>query len=641
MRTVKYIILCLSAVFAVSCTDIVNDLASLHLDVENLKAQVEMVNSSIESLDEVVSSISVHYITEVKEMFDEDGVRIGYSLFYDDGRVVDLFFGKDGTNGRNGRDGLNGRDGFDGWNGKVPVIGVAQDSDGMWYWTVNREWLLDSKGAKLLANGAGRTPKMKVENGSWYYSFDNGISWIYLHTATVGYSSIFDSIDYKSSYEFVYLKLTDGSVLELPRYIGMDVAFTQQTTQSILYSEPVKLEYSVTGGSGDVTVDVVCDAGLEYMVLPTTSSSGSVVITSEKDFVSGQVLVFVKRNSRSFMKAYRFTVRFEGLSQNGTANCYLVNRAGTYRFYAGVKGNSFEPMDGEPVKAVVLWESYGTSTSPSIGSIVQNVKFKDGYVEFSTTFSHEGNAVIAVQDEENNILWSWHIWATKFYPESDYCVFESHPELHIMGRNLGALSSAANDILSCGLYYQWGRKDPFPGYASYDEYGVFLKTTAAWPSPVANSSSTGSLAYSVSHPMTFISRSSNYNGWNCYEDSEWTSDKSMTDPCPPGWKVTAYDNKWYEISNFGQYDYDRRIRTVPRPYSTPECVLPMAGYLYSYEGYTEYYISSFGNEAMLWTSGYRSDGNIGRSMLFNGISYDGGWVTDKADACPVRCCSEN
>ena len=639
MRALRNLILCVAALGAVSCTDIVNDLALLHLDVENLKVQVEQVNSSIESLDAVVGAISVHYVTEVNELLDNEGTRIGYSLVYEDGRVVDLVFGKDGTNGRDGRDGRDGRNGFDGWDGKMPKVGVAQDSDGMWYWTIDGEWLLDDSGQKLLASGTGLTPKMKIEDGAWYVSYDDGHSWEYLSQATVGNYSLFESIDYKSSYEYVYLTLADGTVLELPRYIGIEVTFTEQVEHSISYSEQVKLEYSVAGGNGDVTLDVVCDQGLDYKVLPVTSTSGNIIISSDKGFVSGQVLVFLRRNHRTFMKRYGFTVKYQGLSQNGTSNCYLVNRAGTYRFYAGVKGNSYEPLDGVPSKAIVLWESYSTSVNPSIGSVVRNVSLKDGYVEFTANLVHEGNAVIAVQDDEGNILWSWHIWVAKFYPEREYCVFESHPGLQVMARNLGALSSAANDVRTNGLYYQYGRKDPFLGAESYDDWQSFVKSTAIWPEPVKNSSKTGSLAYSVLHPMTFIGRSDNYYGWNCYEDSDWTSDKSMTDPCPPGWKVISYDNEWYELDEFGVRDYDRHIMTVPRPYATPECVFPLAGSIYAYDSGLGF--NSLGNESMLWVSGYSSGGNVGQGMLWTGLHRGGGWITYKSEACSVRCCSEN
>lgn len=60
------------------------------------------------------------------------------------------------------------------------------------------------------------------------------------------------------------------------------------------------------------------------------------------------------------------------LSPNGTsatANCYIVSEAGAYKLQT-VKGNSSESV-GNVAKAEVLWESFGTSTKPSVGALVR------------------------------------------------------------------------------------------------------------------------------------------------------------------------------------------------------------------------------------------------------------------------------
>ncbi len=106
------------------------------------------------------------------------------------------------------------------------------------------------------------------------------------------------------------------------------------------------------------------------------------------------------------------------LSSNGTANCYIVPLTGHFSFKATVKGNNSScPLDGTPTRAKVLWESYGTDMRPKVGSLISQVLFKDGKVVFKTPeVLKNGNAVIAVQDAEGRILWSWHIWICK-----DYC----------------------------------------------------------------------------------------------------------------------------------------------------------------------------------------------------------------------------
>ena len=48
--------------------------------------------------------------------------------------------GEDGADGAPGEPGAPGEDGADGKDGVTPVIGVAQDEDGIYYWTINGEY---------------------------------------------------------------------------------------------------------------------------------------------------------------------------------------------------------------------------------------------------------------------------------------------------------------------------------------------------------------------------------------------------------------------------------------------------------------------------------------------------------------------
>ena len=101
------------------------------------------------------------------------------------------------------------------------------------------------------------------------------------------------------------------------------------------------------------------------------------------------------------------------LSAAGTANCYIVSAPGTYSFKA-VKGNSNIAMSA--VKAEVLWESFGTAEVPEVGAIISEVSCADNRVVFTTPETlKNGNAVIAVRDELNQISWSWHIWVCEGY----------------------------------------------------------------------------------------------------------------------------------------------------------------------------------------------------------------------------------
>ncbi len=244
----------------------------------------------------------------------------------------------------------------------------------------------------------------------------------------------------------------------------------------------------------------------------------------------------------------------EGVYQ--TANCYIVSEAGDYKFKA-VKGNgtvavgaesTVDPV-GTPTAAVVLWETFGTSSAPQKGDLVKSdVRYRGGYVYFSTADTYkEGNAVIAVIDdkdtdgpEDDVILWSWHIWLTDQPAEHVY----NNSAGTMMDRNLGATSAAKGDAGALGLLYQWGRKDPFPGSSSTSSNTVAL-STLTWPSAVSSDASYGTIAYAVSNPTTFIKSNSYNKDWHYTGDesrlyTRWTGSgkaKSIYDPCPAGWRV--------------------------------------------------------------------------------------------------------
>ena len=164
------------------------------------------------------------------------------------------------------------------------------------------------------------------------------------------------------------------------------------------------------------------------------------------------------------------------LSVDGTANCYIVDRKGTYSYYA-TEGNSDIPLR-DIASVSVLWESFGTSIAPLVGDLIKSVSYADDYITFQTadTFK-EGNAVVAAKDASGNILWSWHIWLT------------DQPEAHVyrnnagtmMDRNLGATSATPGEVGALGLLYQWGRKDPFLGSTSISS-STIAKSTISWPS---------------------------------------------------------------------------------------------------------------------------------------------------------------
>ena len=178
------------------------------------------------------------------------------------------------------------------------------------------------------------------------------------------------------------------------------------------------------------------------------------------------------------------------------ANCFIISESGTYAFEP-VKGNSSESV-GSVSSAEVLWESYGTSETPVVGSLVSSVSAQGDMIVFKVPDPYrEGNAVIAAKDANGTILWSWHIWLTD---EPEGHVYNNNAGT-MMDRNLGATSTTPGDVGALGLIYQWGRKDPFLGSSSISSE-VYAQSTITWPSYVT-STSNGTIEYAISHPTTW------------------------------------------------------------------------------------------------------------------------------------------
>ena len=152
-----------------SCSDDYDD-SELRNNLENLEDRItaleewqKSVNMNIQSLQSIVSALeNRNFITGVTPLM-ENGKETGYTITFQSGSPIIIRHGKDGS---------------------TPVIGVAKDSDGVYYWTVDGEFLLDGdkkipvtgpEGDKGDAGDDGITPHIG-ENGNWWIgTTDTGI----------------------------------------------------------------------------------------------------------------------------------------------------------------------------------------------------------------------------------------------------------------------------------------------------------------------------------------------------------------------------------------------------------------------------------------------------------------------------------
>ena len=247
--------------------------------IARLEALCETMNSNISALESIVEALQANdYVTGVTPI-SEEGQKVGYTITFSKSGAIDIYHGKDGADGTPGQDGAPGQDGTDGKDGHTPTIGVRKDTDDIYYWTLDGEWLTDNEGNKIPTTGAdgtpgqdgeegkpgldgengqdgkpgadgkpgqngndGITPLLKIENEFWYISYDNGKTWQQLYKAvgedgaagangTDGApgkdgNSFFQSVD-TTNPNYIILTLADSTQIKIPTWKAFEELQTQ------------------------------------------------------------------------------------------------------------------------------------------------------------------------------------------------------------------------------------------------------------------------------------------------------------------------------------------------------------------------------------------------------------------------------
>ena len=314
---------CSLLALAVGCeqfdpTGIQADIDALEQRVGELEKLCREMNTNITSLQTLITAIeNTDYITNVSPVKNGEEI-VGYTISFAKAGVVTIYHGKDGVDGTPGQNGTNGTDGID---GHTPVIGVAQDEDGIYYWTVDGAWLLDPAGNKVPttgkdglngSNGApgqdgkeGITPELKIENGLWYVSYDNGQNWTEIGQATgdqgpqgesgptgpqgtpgANGDSMFADVNYSNS-DYVLFTLSNGEQFKIPTWLAYE-SLRQQCEQMNSNIDAMSAIVNALRDNDYVTgVAPIYDNGNNIGYVISFSKSGDVTIYHGKDGVDG------------------------------------------------------------------------------------------------------------------------------------------------------------------------------------------------------------------------------------------------------------------------------------------------------------------------------------------------------------------
>ena len=450
-------------------TEIWDSINELDARVTHLEEMCNQLNINISSLQMIIQALNSNdYITNVSHLSDNSG----YLISFTSGKTITIYHGEDGKDGENGSPGNNGTtpefkiengvwfvsydngisweklgqavggngqdgitpqfkieegywfvsynnggsweklgkatgaDGQDGEDGSIPAISVKQDVDSEWYWTVNGDWLIVD-GHKVKAVGAdgkdgadgddgkdGITPQFKIEDGYWFISYNNGISWENLGKATgedgldgKDGDSIFREVTQDE--ENVYFILADGTTITVSKTKGQPALYLRINTDGILKmsaGQTVSLEYEIFADDNtNVSFDTFEQYGWTVVVSPNTENenTGIISITAPSPIRDGKIM-FILSDDKGNFYVQVVEIQGEGNIIEIVKDSYIIDDTGGLLDVAVNSNIEFTVSISEESKSWIETVSVGKTTRFSITA-------NDGYESRTAEITFVGN----------------------------------------------------------------------------------------------------------------------------------------------------------------------------------------------------------------------------------------------------------
>lgn len=204
-KAILIILLAFTAFLASSCLNTIdNDLDGLERRIAALEQKCDNLNEQISALRQLVTNLQKYDFIKKIENITEGKEVVGYRIYFTHSDPITL---------RNGQ------------NAGTPVIGIARGEDGNLYWTVlypgatEPEFVRNNFGELVPATTA--SPSLKIENGYWFVSYDEGKTWQQLGKATgEDGTSFFSSVEPHEDY--ILFKLINGMEIKLPTWASYE-----------------------------------------------------------------------------------------------------------------------------------------------------------------------------------------------------------------------------------------------------------------------------------------------------------------------------------------------------------------------------------------------------------------------------------
>ena len=481
-----------------------------------------------------------------------------------------------------------------------------------------------------------------------------------------------------------------------------EISYTVKSIKKIKEKEefmPWTMEFSTDGGQSWTTEKP------EFVTVKTKEENGDLTaktytatFAAQEKTLQTSDIILKGREVKNNVDLSMVNIKGEALANKNTANCYVIHNPGTYKFptvygnsikngadnksaYTSTKNGAnilknFIKADGNAIdkpqiegiaNACLIWQD--------TKDLISNISYNANYVSFEVKKEtiHNGNAIIAVRDNSNTILWSWHIWVTerdlssvevtnfqnvtyKFLPVNlGWCGFgnEWYAPREVKarlkqegGKSVELAFNQKQEVLANDYdikngnnpYYQWGRKDPMlpsDGTSSNKDKSCYTTDAQYAFKYGTDGLNKKDIKEYIKNPHKFnINVEMDgvyYNLWSTDNDKTDANDdkviKSVYDPSPVGYSLPAsnaftgftttggYTNNSSEFNVQGVFNKGWHFYTKPSKQGIP-FFFPASGY----RGLDTGSLNHVTSRGFYWVAGpnTRSTGRF--------LSFDSGYV---------------
>lgn len=273
MNTLKHLTLILGAAALMFSGCSTFDDTAINSRVDELENRVDEVEKLVNDLTSNLGTL----VTAIDALENQDRIVSVSKLAGNTG--WEIVFAQSGTvtvyNGANGKD------------GDSPVIGVMKDTDGLYYWTLDGELLLDDNEQKIPATAQYGVPQIKIEDGKFWFSTD-GEKWTECgDVASEGIGTIKGVEDKGDS---VIFTLYDDSTITIPKVQSFALNI-ENTEVGIAAGETAQIPYTITAADDATKITAIPVAGYSVSIAKTSSSEGTLNITAPDPVVDADIYV--------------------------------------------------------------------------------------------------------------------------------------------------------------------------------------------------------------------------------------------------------------------------------------------------------------------------------------------------------------